>query len=41
MAIVLSLIIVFMGFLSIKSLPTSQFPDIAPPRVIVSIAYLL
>ena len=39
MAIVLSLIIVFMGFLSIKSLPTSQFPDIAPPRVIVSIAY--
>lgn len=39
MAIVLSLIIVFMGFLSIQSLPTSQFPDIAPPRVIVSIAY--
>jgi len=39
MAIVLSLIIVFLGFLSIKSLPTSQFPDIAPPRVIVSLAY--
>ncbi len=39
MAIVLSLLIVFMGFLSIKSLPTSQFPDIAPPRVIVSLAY--
>lgn len=39
MAIVLSLMIVFLGFLSIKSLPISQFPDIAPPRVIVSIAY--
>ena len=39
MAIVLSLMIVFMGFLSIRSLPISQFPDIAPPRVIVSLAY--
>lgn len=39
MAIVLSLLIVFMGFLAIRALPTSQFPDIAPPRVIVSLAY--
>ncbi len=39
MAIVLSLIIVFLGFLSLRTLPTSQFPDIAPPRVIVSLAY--
>jgi len=39
MAIMLSLMIVFLGIISIKSLPTSQFPDIAPPRVIVSIAY--
>lgn len=39
MAIVLSLFIVFLGFLSVKTLPTSQFPDIAPPRVIVSLAY--
>jgi hydrophobic/amphiphilic exporter-1 (mainly G- bacteria), HAE1 family len=39
MAIVLSLIFVFLGVLSIKTLPTSQFPDIAPPRVIVSLAY--
>lgn len=39
MAIVLSLIIVFLGFLSMRTLPTSQFPDIAPPRVIVSLAY--
>ena len=39
MAIVLSLLMMFMGFLSIRSLPTSQFPDIAPPRVIISLAY--
>ncbi len=39
MAIVLSLMIVFLGFLSIRALPTSQFPDIAPPRVIVSLAF--
>ena len=39
MAIVLSLIIVFFGVLSMMTLPTSQFPDIAPPRVIVSLAY--
>ncbi|MGV3592561.1 MAG: efflux RND transporter permease subunit, partial [Gammaproteobacteria bacterium] len=39
MAIMLSLMMVFMGFLSISSLPTSQFPDIAPPRVLVSLAY--
>ncbi|MGA0805866.1 MAG: efflux RND transporter permease subunit, partial [Pseudohongiellaceae bacterium] len=39
MAIMLSLMMVFMGFLSIQSLPTSQFPEIAPPRVLISIAY--
>ena len=39
MAIILSLLIMFLGFLSIRTLPTSQFPDIAPPRVIVSLAY--
>lgn len=38
-AIVISLVIVFMGLLAIKTLPTSQFPSIAPPRVIVSVAY--
>ncbi|HEY8898184.1 MAG TPA: efflux RND transporter permease subunit, partial [Niastella sp.] len=38
-AIVLSLVIVFMGILAINTLPTSQFPSIAPPRVIVSMAY--
>ncbi len=39
MAIALSLLIVFMGFISIKSLPVSQFPDIAPPRVTVQLSF--
>ena len=39
LAIVLSLVIVFMGVLSIKTLPTSQFPNIAPPMVMVSASY--
>ncbi len=39
MAIVLSLLFLFMGGLAIRSLPISQFPDIAPPRVIVSLAF--
>jgi HAE1 family hydrophobic/amphiphilic exporter-1 len=38
-AIVISLVIIFMGILAINTLPTSQFPSIAPPRVIVSVAY--
>ncbi len=38
-AIVISLFIVFLGVLAINTLPTSQFPSIAPPRVIVSVAY--
>lgn len=39
LAIVISLIILFLGGLSIFNLPVSQFPSIAPPRVVVSIAY--
>lgn len=39
LAIVISLVILFMGGLAIKTLPISQFPSIAPPRVVVSIAY--
>ena len=39
MAIVLSLAFLFMGLLAVRSLPVSQFPDIAPPRVIVSLAF--
>ncbi|MEI6950491.1 efflux RND transporter permease subunit [Paraflavisolibacter sp. H34] len=38
-AIVISLVIVFMGVLAIKTLPTSQFPSIAPPRVLVAVSY--
>lgn len=39
LAIVLSLVILFMGILSIKTLPTSQFPSIAPPMVMVNASY--
>ena len=39
LAISLSLIIIFLGALSIKTLAISQFPEIAPPRVIISVAY--
>lgn len=39
LAISVSLVIVFLGLISIKSLPVSQFPEIAPPRVMVFIAY--
>lgn len=38
-AIVISIIIVFMGSLAIIQLPTSQFPDIAPTTVNIFIAY--
>jgi HAE1 family hydrophobic/amphiphilic exporter-1 len=39
LAIVLSVVILLLGFLAIKTLPISQFPDIAPPVVVVNIAY--
>lgn len=39
LAIVISLVIIFMGILAINTLPISQFPSIAPPRVLVSVAY--
>ncbi len=38
-AIVISVIIVFIGILAIKNLPISQFPDIAPTTVNIFIAY--
>ncbi|TNE29632.1 MAG: efflux RND transporter permease subunit [Bacteroidetes bacterium] len=38
-AIVISVVIVFMGSLAIKQLPISQFPQIAPTTVNVFIAY--
>ncbi|NDC43102.1 MAG: hydrophobe/amphiphile efflux-1 family RND transporter, partial [Chitinophagia bacterium] len=39
LAIVISIVILFMGVLAIKTLPISQFPSIAPPMVVVSVAY--
>ena len=39
LAIVLSLVIIFMGVLANRTLPTSQFPEIAPPVVMVSASY--
>ncbi|WBA43402.1 efflux RND transporter permease subunit [Hymenobacter canadensis] len=38
-AIVISVVIMFLGVLAIKTLPTSQFPEISPPMVMVSTAY--
>ena len=39
LAVVISLLIVFVGMLSMNSLPKSQFPEIAPPMVIVKLSY--
>ncbi|PHN99794.1 hypothetical protein CSC82_32165, partial [Rhodobacteraceae bacterium 4F10] len=39
LAIVISIIVVFTGLLSIKQLPISQFPQIAPTTVNIFIAY--
>lgn len=39
LAIILSLVIIFLGGLAIKTLPTSQFPSIAPPMVMITCAY--
>src|SRR4029079_4176469 len=36
LAIVISIIILFLGGLSIKTLPISQFPSVAPPSVVVA-----
>jgi HAE1 family hydrophobic/amphiphilic exporter-1 len=39
LAIVISLIILFMGGLAITSLPISQFPDVAPPSVVAAVSF--
>lgn len=39
LAIVTSLVLLFLGLLAMRTLPVSQFPDISPPRVLVTIAY--
>ena len=38
-AIVISLIIVFAGFIAIKSLPVQQYPNVVPPQIVVSATY--
>src|SRR5262249_43732628 len=38
-AIVISIILLFLGVVGIKTLPIAQFPNIAPPTVMVSISY--
>ncbi len=39
LAIVLSIILLFLGVLGIAMLPKAQFPDIAPPTVQVAVSY--
>ncbi len=39
LAIVISLLILFLGGLAIRKLPTSQFPTVAPPSVIVTVSF--
>ncbi len=39
LAIVLSVVFLLLGVLAIRTRPVSQFPEIAPPRVIVSIEF--
>src|SRR5436190_21900398 len=39
LAIVISILLLFLGLLGIFTLPTAQFPDIVPPTVQVAIAY--
>lgn len=39
LAIVISIVIIFVGILAINTLPKSQFPEIAPPMVVVYASY--
>ncbi|QQR90779.1 MAG: efflux RND transporter permease subunit [Myxococcales bacterium] len=39
LALVLSIIVMFLGWLGIAGLPIAQYPSVAPPTVYVSIAY--
>ncbi len=39
LAIVISITLLFLGLLGIRTLPIAQFPNIAPPTVMVSISY--
>ena len=39
LAIVLSLMLVFVGAIAMRTRPVSQFPEISPPRVMVSLTF--
>ena len=39
MAVCLSLLIALVGFICLKTLPIEQYPDIAPPTVMISTSY--
>ena len=39
LAIILSLVLVFLGVLAMRTRPVSQFPEISPPRVMVSLTF--
>jgi hydrophobic/amphiphilic exporter-1 (mainly G- bacteria), HAE1 family len=39
LAIVLSIVLVFIGILAARSRPVSQFPEISPPRVMISLTF--
>lgn len=39
LSIVISLIIVFLGILSLVKLPVTQFPSISPPKVNITAEY--
>ena len=39
LAMVLSMVVVFLGLLAMNTRPVSQFPEISPPRVLVSLEF--
>ena len=39
LSVVMSIVIVLLGLLAIVERPISQFPEIAPPQVTITIAY--
>ena len=39
LAIILSIMVVFLGLLAMRTRPVSQFPEISPPRVMVSLTF--
>ncbi|MFO0676994.1 MAG: efflux RND transporter permease subunit [Polyangiaceae bacterium] len=39
LAMVLSIVLVFVGLLAMRTRPVSQFPEISPPRVMVSLTF--